>query len=65
MQRRTTGQMFNADQTSADASARSPNSRELNMKHSNARPAGRENSTRTTVWNPWAIHIRRQRLTLT
>ena len=56
--------MFRADHTSEAASARSVSSRGLNMKHSKARPAGSENSTRTTVWKPWASHSRRQRLEL-
>ena len=61
MARRTCGQMLSADQASAAASDRSCNSRGLNMKHSKARPAGSENSIRTTVWNPRASHNSRQR----
>jgi DNA-binding transcriptional regulator YdaS (Cro superfamily) len=50
IERLTSGQMLRADQASMAASARSVSSRGLNMKHSKARPAGSENSTRTTVW---------------
>ena len=48
--RRSRGHRFNTDQASEAASARSWYSRGLNMKHSKARPAGKGNSTRTTLW---------------